>query len=123
VLPVDLDGDGWLDLARRDLIGPATLHVARCGEAAWSIVRLRDPTSRNLHAIGARVEAVLPSRTLWRDVVAGGTAVLAGGPSEVHFGLADHADVTLRVTWPDGLVTTHPNVPTRRVVTLTRELR
>ncbi len=102
VLPVDLNHDGWVDLLRGDTEGPATLHRARCGDAAWLSVRLEQP-GLNRDAIGASVTVEASGIVATRAVVAGSTGLLAGGPPVLNFGLGDAAAidaVTLR--WPDG---------------------
>jgi hypothetical protein len=54
-LLVDLDRDGWLDLVRRRVHDLPTVHLARCGDAGWLRVVLRD-AGPNTHAVGARIE-------------------------------------------------------------------
>jgi hypothetical protein len=120
VLAADVNGDGWLDLVRGDAYGQPTVHRARCGEAAWSIVRLEQP-GPNRAAIGAEVRARLGDRWLWRALGAGWTSVLGSGPAEAHFGLADAESVTIHVRWPDGREDVVAGLPTRRVVTLVRK--
>jgi hypothetical protein len=121
VLTVDMNGDGWLDLIRRDLIGPATLQLARCGEASWSIVRLQDEPP-NTTAVGAQVHFTAGERSWSRMISAGGQSVLSSGPEEAHVGLDDVEIIDqIEVVWPDGTRTQHPQLPTRRVITLTRQ--
>lgn len=121
VLAEDLDRDGWLDLIRRDLIGPATLQLARCGEEAWSILTLHDPTTRNLRGVGAEVHLWVGGTHLMRLVQAGGRGVLAGNPAEVHFGLGAYATIDrLEVRWPGGDLDSFVDVPTRRFLRVTR---
>ncbi len=102
VLPVDLNNDGWVDLLRGDVEGPATLHRARCSEAAWLSVRLEQP-GLNRDAIGASVTVLAGASAQSRSVVAGSTGVLSGGPPVLHFGLGDASQIdSLTVRWPDG---------------------
>ncbi len=117
----DFNGDGWLDIVKRDLDGPSLFYVARCGAASWLRVRLFDETSANRFAVGARVEAIIAGETQWRVVMAGTTNHSSSGPPEVHFGLgkAEALD-RLRVIWPDGRVDELQDVAARQVLDLTR---
>ncbi|HMV66073.1 MAG TPA: CRTAC1 family protein, partial [Myxococcota bacterium] len=124
VLAEDLDGDGWLDLIRRDLIGPTTLQLARCGAEAWIEVTLDDPTSHNRAALGARVTAIAGGVHVTRPMVAGSRGVLAGNPAAIHFGLGAHEQVDrLEIVWPDGGADALDDVPARRRITVRRGAR
>ncbi|MEQ1507303.1 MAG: FG-GAP-like repeat-containing protein, partial [Myxococcota bacterium] len=95
----DLTGDGWPDLARRDLDGGVVVDLARCGEAHWLQVAPWPPAD----AVGAEVALTVDGRTQHRTVRAGGTSLNAGGPPEVWFGLGAAGAVDgLTVIWPDG---------------------
>ncbi|MEZ4316453.1 MAG: CRTAC1 family protein [Myxococcota bacterium] len=124
---VDLDGDGWLDLLKRNRWAPATIRPARCGEAAWLEVQLANPTSPNTRGVGARVRVVARgieaevAHTQARVIRAGGRSLASGGPPEVHFGLAGFEAVDVEVTWPDGAVQTVPDVPTRQRIRIVRD--
>jgi enediyne biosynthesis protein E4 len=114
VLPVDLDGDGWLDLLHCDLDGDAVIHRARCGEASALQVELRQ-AGPNPFAVGARLTAETASGTQHARIRAGGTGHAMGGPPEAHFGLGDADTVGLRIVWPDGEVDTFKGVSAGRV--------
>ncbi|HMV70296.1 MAG TPA: CRTAC1 family protein, partial [Myxococcota bacterium] len=101
ILLVDLDHDGWLDVLRTDLRGPARIDHARCGAAAWIEVEARQP-GPNPFAIGARVTVSAGGESWTRDLRAGGVGYASGGPPEVHVGLGDAAQVDLTIRWPDG---------------------
>jgi len=101
VLPVDLDGDGWLDLMRRGLDGDAVVWRARCAEPGALVVSLSQPAP-NRNAVGAQVEVQFGERTAWRRVRAGGQGHAVGGPSVAHIGLGSAEASRVRVTWPDG---------------------
>lgn len=119
VLLVDLDGDGWLDVIRKDLVGPTTIHMGRCGDAAWLEIALDQP-GPNPRGVGATV-TVRSDDDVWMDAVrAGGTSVFSAGPQVVHVGLGDEETVSLEVRWPDGAVDVFEDVPTRRHVTVHR---
>lgn len=116
----DMDGDGWLDLLRNDLIGPATYQRSRCGDAHWVTVRLRQPAP-NLRAVGASVLVRTGQTWRRRDLHAGGTSILAGAPVEAHVGLGSATRIDeLAVRWPDGTVHLLEDLPVDRVLTLER---
>jgi enediyne biosynthesis protein E4 len=118
---VDLDGDGFLDVVRRDLGGgPALVHLSRCGPEGWLGVQLRQP-GQNRYAVGARV-VVVDGPDRWdRVVLAGGTNSASGGPPEVLFGLGARDSVArIEVWWPDGEVSRVGPIDTRRVVVVER---
>ena len=99
----DLNDDGWLDIAKRELDGPDLLYVSRCGRNHWLRIRLSDPTSLNPLGVGAQVRVVGPSQTWTRTITAGGTGFGTGGPAELHVGLGRVQQVErIEVTWPDG---------------------
>ena len=114
LLLVDLDHDGWLDLIRTDLRGPARVERARCGPEAWLEVSARQP-GMNPFAIGARITIVAGGQTWVRDLRAGGTSYASAGPPEVHFGLGlrDRVDA-VEIRWPDGGVDRFTGVTARQ---------
>ena len=117
---VDLDGDGFLELLSWSLDEGPKLFASGCNGRAWLEVRLEDTTGANPDALGARIIASDPSGSVLRQIEAGSTGVMSGGPPVAHMGLgsADVADVTVR--WPDGETTLYTDVPTRRAITITR---
>ncbi len=121
VLAVDLNGDGWLDLLRADMIGPATAQIATCGEDGWLEVSVDDARTLNRRGVGVEIRATAGAQTWSRTIVAGGRSVLSAGPPVAHlgFGMVDVID-TLTVLWPDGEVTVFEDVPTRRAVVVAR---
>ena len=100
----DFNGDGWLDIAMRNLDGENKLYLSRCGAEHYVKVRLRDDAIANHLAIGARVKVLSEDgRSFTRWVTAGGTGYGTGGPPEVHFGLGDVEKIErIEVKWPDG---------------------
>ncbi len=117
----DFNRDGWLDLLRRNLDRPATLHYARCGAAGWLAVRLEDE-GPNPFGVGARIEVEVGGETQSRWIDAGVGGVGSGGPPEAHFGLGDAQRIdALRVFWPDGSETAFGAVLANRAVTVVRE--
>lgn len=109
----DLDGDGWLDVARRDLDGPTVVHRSRCGQASWLVVEPNDP----VRAVGAKVIVSAGGQRQTRTIRAGGTGLGSGGPPSAHFGLggAEHVD-QLEVRWTDGTISVLGGFEPRRVV-------
>ncbi|MEZ4318547.1 MAG: CRTAC1 family protein [Myxococcota bacterium] len=104
VLLVDLDRDGWLDITKRMLDAPLTVHMSRCSSTRhWSEITLVDPTSPNARAIGARVTVSAGPHVVTRWVTAGSTSMFSSGPPELHFGLGEELLIDrIDVVWPDG---------------------
>ncbi|MBA2321998.1 MAG: CRTAC1 family protein, partial [Deltaproteobacteria bacterium] len=121
VVLADLDSDGALDVAKRDLEGPNLLYLSQCDPAAgWLRVQLTSPVD-NHFAVGARVRVEVDGVVQTRTIAAGGIGFGSGGPPEAHFGLGDAATVdVLQVIWPDGRVTTVTDVATSAIVRLDR---
>ena len=111
----DLDDNGWLDMVVRDLVGPAKIYLARCGEESWLRVRLHAPAP-NTFGLGAEVRVIADKAVQQRWVHSGNTSVFVGVPPETHFGLGELNTVQLEVRWPDGQITTFDDVPTQRIV-------
>jgi enediyne biosynthesis protein E4 len=118
----DLDGDGWPDLAKREMGGGVAVYLSRCGEAHTLSVALSDPDAPNSAAVGATVEVDVGGRTLSRTITAGSTSYSSSGPPTALFGLGSAPQVdALRVRWPTGDWTHHPAVQADRHVVVTRE--
>jgi len=95
---VDLDGDGWLDLVKRELDGPAKAYRGRCGTHGFLSIALAQD-GPNPQAIGAVVRWGDQQRT----VRAGGHGHAGSVPAEVHFGLGEASEADLEILWPDGV--------------------
>ncbi len=120
LLATDLDGDGWLDLVRREVVGPTRVWSRRCDRSRWLSVVLRQ-AGPNPDAIGAVVRVNLPDgRALFRPVDVGGSGLLSSVPPRAHFGLDDAETVEVEVRWPDGQVTRNVGVATAQRIALTR---
>jgi enediyne biosynthesis protein E4 len=115
----DLDRDGWLDIIRRNVDAPATVHVQNPGEEAWVGVRLHQP-GPNPDAIGARitVEVGETQQVRW---ISAGSGMFSGGPPDAFVGLADAERIDrIEVLWPDLSVTSVYDAPSRKFVEIRR---
>jgi hypothetical protein len=120
VAVVDVDGDGWLDIARRDLVGPAEVYKARCGSGA-SITLSLDQPGLNRRGIGAVVRARVKDQIQTRWLGAGTTSVMTSIEPVLHFGLGDATAVDeLEINWPDGGLTRIADVPTGQALHVRR---
>ncbi len=119
---VDLDRDGFLDVVKRDLVGPSVMYLSRCDESAWLRMELRQPGRHNGFAVGATVTVWADGVRQQRTVLAGGTGFGSGGPPEVHFGLGDIDAVDrIEVRWPDGERSVVRDVMARQSLRITRD--
>ncbi len=119
VIAADFDRNGFLDVVTWAIHDGPRLYQAACSERSWLLVHLDMPGTLNRDAIGARVEAWANGEPLaLREMTAGSTGAMTAGPPEVHLGLGLHDQVELRVRWPNGRETVHPDIPTRREVRL-----
>ena len=118
VAVVDLDQDGWLDVVKSARFGGTRVWMARCGEAAWTRVRLRGLPG-NAEGIGARVTVRSRAGTQRRWIVSGGSGTLVSIPHEAHFGLGDATVLEeLEIRWPDGTVQNFSGLSINRFVTV-----
>ena len=118
---VDLDGDGWQDILKRELGGGLILYRARCGEAAWTQISLHQDGSANPDAIGAVVAVTAGGETARRWVLGAGTSFASSAAAGPHFGLGEAERIDkVEVTWPDGVVSTFTDLPVRTPLQLTR---
>ena len=119
-LSVDLNGDGWLDLLKRELGGTLIYYRARCGENSWTQISLQQ-NGMNREAIGAVVEVTANNMTQRRWVLGAGTSLASNGPSVQHFGLGAAETIELiRVQWPDGTESRYTELPVNTALTLQR---
>ena len=120
MLAVDLDGDGWLDLLKRELGGGFKAYKAVCGEANWTNVRLAHPAP-NTTAIGAVIELTVGEVVQRRWVLGAGTSLASNAVAGQHFGLGEAERIDrLRVIWPDGETSTWTDLPVRVPLVLER---
>jgi hypothetical protein len=118
----DLNRDGYLDIAKRNLAGSDVLFMSNCGDNNWLILDLKQPDTGNTHAIGAVVDLMAGGLSMRRWMMAGGLNYASSPPPELHFGLgANEVADEVRVTWPDGALSTFSDVPARQRLTITRD--
>ena len=118
-ITVDVNGDGWLDIVKRELGGLVTVSTAACGSAAWLEVRLHDDANPNQDAIGAIVHVYVGETEYIRTITAGSRSYCSGGPPVAHFGLGDvDAIDRIEVLWPAGERVVYPGVASRQIVDL-----
>jgi hypothetical protein len=114
-LAVDMNGDGSLDLLRREIrFGPAVAWRTRCTEGAWTEVSIEGEPP-NTFGIGVEVEVTAGGKTQRRWIESGSTSVMSGGPPVAHFGLGSAEEIeALRVLWPGGEVSEFTQIPARQ---------
>ncbi len=104
LVPLDLEGDGDVDLLVFDVLGPATVYEnisPRRGRHYLSVAARGTLSNRN--GIGAKIFVTARGRTQMQEITVGGS-FYAGPPLEAHFGLgrADRIDELL-VVFPSGI--------------------
>jgi hypothetical protein len=98
----DLDGDGDQDLVTTACGGPLQVWRNVAGDGTPFLVLRLENEGPNPFAFGARVEAQIEGRKLYREV-AGGGSYASHGDTRVYLGLGDARRVDrLVVHWPDG---------------------
>ncbi len=117
----DLNNDGRLDLAKRDLDGPNLLYTSVCdADTSWIRIELGQPGA-NTHGVGARVTVEGGGSTWIRTLGPTASGFGSGGPPEVHVGLGSVAMVErITVDWPDGARSVVEDLPARSVVRVER---
>ena len=115
----DMNDDGYLDLLVRDINDNPFIWYSNCGDRNWVKIRLAQP-GNNHYAIGARVEVSAGDLEQVRWVSAGSTSFASSGPPEVHFGLDAEETLTVKVTWPDGLVSQVDDIAANQTLSIER---
>jgi hypothetical protein len=117
LLPVDLEGDGDLDLLVTHINAPPSLLRNDGERANWLSVGLRG-TRSNADGIGARVSVFVGETRQVREIRR--EASYAGSVMpRAHFGLGDVARVDrVVVRWPSGAVSTLADVEANRLIVI-----
>jgi hypothetical protein len=116
----DLNQDGFLDIVKRYLDAPATVHLSRCDMSAWLEVEFLQP-GLNVFAIGAQAVVEAGGKSQLQTLRAGGTGFASGQPPVLHFGLGEADQAELTVIWPDGVRESLGSVTARQKVRVVRE--
>ena len=113
----DVDRDGAIDV----LVGidgaevpsfsnqqPHPLLLLNDGKDAhkngWLLIRLRQPDTPNVFAVGAKVTVTVAGRSSTRWVLSG-MSFVSQSPYQQHFGLGSASQAaSVKITWPDGVV-------------------
>ena len=120
LVAVDINDDGYPDLARRILGDRTPMDLSRCGSHAWLKVRTKAPAP-NTFAIGARVRVIAGGVVQDRWVRTGGTSLYAAYHPEVLFGLGDTSRIDrLEILWPDGATSWWEDVDARQTLEIVR---
>jgi len=120
VAVVDINGDGWLDLLKRELGGPLLVDLARCGAESWLTVQLSQGGA-NRDAVGAMVTVEVDGEEQRRWVWRGGTSYAVAVPPRVHFGLGGAEQIdNVTVRWPSGETEAYGPQAARQHLTLSR---
>jgi hypothetical protein len=115
VVAFDVDRDGDQDLFITHVDVPPALLINTLNDNGavnhWLDVKLVGGGLVSRDALGARIKVTVGSKNYTHEVIGGGS-YLAGRTLEAHFGLGAATLIDqLRVTWPDGVITTLNNVP------------
>ena len=107
LIPFDQNDDGLLDLLVANSDGaPSLLLNTTEGGGHWLKIVLRDETTSNTQAVGARVRIVAQKGAPeWIGEVRTGSGYQSSGPGALHIGLGDTSYVdSFEVRWPDSEV-------------------
>jgi enediyne biosynthesis protein E4 len=116
----DFDNDGVLEAAFSRLNDGCVLF-RRTGQSAnhWILLSLRG-TRSNRDAIGARIEATLPSGTRLYEHVTTANGIYSASDRRVHLGLGGETLIqSLKISWPSGIVQKLENVTADRILSVT----
>ena len=115
----DYDADGDLDLVVAEYDGASTILENTVGSTSNYLEIELVGQSPNTMAIGARVDAVVPSLDLnMRRDVTSGRGMGNQDSHVVHFGLATATSADITVHWPDGAVSQLMEVAANQLLTI-----
>ncbi|NIZ11186.1 CRTAC1 family protein [Pseudooceanicola sp. HF7] len=115
---VDLDNDGWLDLAVVNRRAALEVYENTGGEGQSVLVEVIG-NAPNSGAVGSFVELRTESGVQTREIMIGGGHA-SGHAGLQHFGLGDAARAELRVIWPDGETSDWQEVEAGEIVSVSR---
>lgn len=108
----DLNGDGWPDLVATQNDGAVLVFTHRPGQSSTLSIRLQGPPG-NPQAFGARVAVQFGKTKPIVQEITGGSGYLSQSSAQVIIPAPRKpAPATIRVTWPDGAISTHESQPT-----------
>ncbi len=114
----DVDNDGDIDILLNHKDGPGTLLRNDSPVKNHWVRLVLQGTQSNRDAIGAKVEAVIGPRTIYRQRK-GGCSMMSTNDPRLTIGVGDAKVIdTLTVRWPSGEVTTLKDVKTDQQQTL-----
>src|SRR3989338_5497790 len=118
----DLDNDGYLDIVVNNLLDNASIFVNNlCNENEFVEFELRQPNSKNVYSIGAKVILNTSLGTLTRTIRSS-SGYLSGDPYRLHFGLGKNTTIyKTKVIWPDGKVSSFSDIKKNKVNKIKRE--
>lgn len=105
----DLNLDGKMDAVVAHQLAPSTVLENVTATNGGSLVLHLIGTRSNRNGYHATVEVVGETSTVMRDLMGGGS-FQAGSAPEIHIGTDNTRPTTIRISWPDGTVETHPNL-------------
>jgi hypothetical protein len=112
----DVDNDGDADVLVANNNGPARLLINEMPGRHWIGLRLVGRGGRDM--LGARVEVVRSSGSIWRRARADASYASSNDP-RVIVGLGDSTEPPdVRITWPSGETQTWSKVPIDRYLTM-----
>jgi hypothetical protein len=114
----DLNRDGFVDLIVGNADGAPYVYINGCDDRPWLTVRIQSKSGSNRYGIGAKIRVTSGELAQVRTIRSGGDGLYGSSAPEAYFGFpkgTEAADVEV-----NGVMV--PNVPVRRILTITSEL-